>query len=158
MSSAVIEIFTKNETFAKDVLKAKYNNEGCRWRVTTAEREYLITTDRTKYFWWKDIEKEPTEAYEIEDNTGAIVDLGSYNIDFIKEKILPRCSKVKKENFKVYDTEKEIYDVDILIDRLQKIKLLSGNKIIGYEDSEYGWQPINLFSLFLVDQTKGDKE
>lgn len=68
------------------------------------------------------------------------IDIDTCSIDIIREVIIPFNLN---KNFRIISIGDDGYDLDMLIDRLAKIRLLKGNisNVIVY-DCEYGWMKI----------------
>jgi hypothetical protein len=142
-----IAIFTSDIDFAnyKIDLCVENHNGDISKRVKSPTDSYAIMNDGTIYKWVR-----PSTQVRGDRFSGAIIDLATCDEDFIREYVLVKCIFAEKKDYVICDSkntiDSELYDLDSLIDRLQKIRLVLGNiGKVGFSDAEYGWQPIDYF-------------
>jgi hypothetical protein len=137
-----IAIFTADIDFANYQIDLYVKNHNCdiSKRVKSWNDSYAIMNDGTVYRWVQSDTQVRGQRF-----SGAIIDLATCDIQFIKEYILGKCIFAEKKDFKFCDSQNTIdskgYDLDTLIDRLQKIRTVIGNiGNIGFCDEKYGWE------------------
>lgn len=146
-----IGIFTTDETVALRVVKTIINDY--RKLGITAIRQSRTKSDLSVKF------SDGTYVKWIRPNTNsrgqrvtdAYIDISTCSIEAISTIILPCIVNFDREpDIVIVDNNSDYkdYDLDTLIDRLQKIRYIKGNlQSVGYYDEEYGWQTIKSINV-----------
>ena len=141
-----IGIFTTDEITAlrasSDIIcKYKISESEVTKHIRTKSNLYVEFSDGTYLNWIR-----PNTNSRGQKVTDAYIDISTCSLEAIPTIILPLIVNIeRKPEIVIIDNnpDYEDYDLDTIIDRLQKIRYIKGNlQSVGYYDEEYGWQTI----------------
>lgn len=142
-----IVIYTSNRDFAKnkiDELIEKYPKSDI-LKYYVSVMDIRVELKNGDFYHWV---KPNSYARGVKPDI-SYIDIDTCSLDVIQTIIIP-CNL--KGNFVVLTNDYEKYDLDTLLNRLTKIRIIKGNLTdIGIYDSEYGWQ--NIMNTFVSDES-----
>ena len=145
--SQYIAIYTTNRNFAKnkiDELIAKYHKSDI-LNYCVSKTDIKVALKNGDFYRWIS----PTSNARGIKPDISYIDIDTCSFDSIQTIIIP-CNL--KGNFMILTSDYEKYDLDTLLDRLEKIRVIKGNLTdIGIYDSEYGWQ--NLMNICVFNKS-----
>ena len=141
-----IGIFTTDETVALRVAKTiinDYRKLGIKTiRQPRTKFDLSVEFSDGTYLKWI----RPNTNSRGQKVTDAYIDISTCSLEAISTIILPLIVNIeRKPEIVIIDNNSDYkdYDLDTIIDRLQKIRHIKGNlQSVGYYDEEYGWQTI----------------
>lgn len=142
------DVFTTNRDFAIKMI-ASYTQKYKSVEIISSPIKYIAQVgEEERYCWVK-----PTENnLRCRKSDVAIIDIDTCPFKIIQY-IKGFCIINGKSIITQSDVNDGSYDLDTLIDRLEKIRYLKGNITdIGYFDEKYGWRRIN--ELYVNDEEK----
>lgn len=146
-----IGIFTTDEITAlraaSDIIcKYKLSETDVTKHIRTKSNLYVEFSDGTYLKWIK-----PNTNSRGQKVTDAYIDISTCSLEAISTIILPLIVNFDRESDIVIvdnNSDYKDYDLDTIIDRLQKIRYIKGNlQSVGYYDEEYGWQTIKSINV-----------
>ena len=146
-----IGIFTTDEITAlraaSDIIcKYKLSETDVTKHIRTKSNLYVEFSDGTYLKWIK-----PNTNSRGQKVTDAYIDISTCSLEAISTIILPLIVNIeRKPDIVIVDNNPDYkdYDLDTIIDRLQKIRYIKGNlQSVDYYDEEYGWQTIKSINV-----------
>ena len=146
-----IGIFTTDEITAlraaSDILcKYKLSETDVTKHIRTKSNLYVEFSDGTYLKWIR-----PNTNSRGQKVTDAYIDISTCSLEAISTIIFPLIVHFDREpDIVIVDNNPDYkdYDLDTIIDRLQKIRYIKGNlQSVGYYDEEYGWQTIKSINV-----------
>lgn len=138
-----VGIFTTNKNFIHDWIEWTISHYNVQDITTT--KQFIAKNDICVEFSNGDCYRWIRPNSRGQKVTDAIIDIATCSCDEISTIILPLIINFEREpKITIVDShsDKKYYDIDTLIDRLEKIRLIKGNIEIGYDDSEWGYTDI----------------
>lgn len=137
-----IAIYTTDKSYAKkkiDELIEKYHETDIiKYHISSTNIEVQMK-DGNYYYWISPYQSSKGVKHDI-----SYIDIDTCSLDIIKYIIIP-CSK---KDFVILTSDYIKYDLNTLIDRLEKIRAIKGNLTnVGFNDEEYGWS--NIFGVYV---------
>lgn len=137
-----IGIFTTNESFVHEWIKlmtrsCKASNIDIKSLI--AKNDISVEFSNGDYCKWI----RPNSSSRGQKVTDAIVDIATCSCEEISTIILPSIVNFEREpEITIMDLNHKDYNIDTLIDRLEKVRLIKGNLEVGYNCPEWGYTEI----------------